>query len=129
MKNKSNLNLVQVAGHLSGYSNIKYAVLFGSALKNLRKNSDIDILVGGELDFNDILELSVEAEKILKRKVDIVYADKAPARLVLKAMANGQKILMKDEEYFKRDYFKNLRIADDSAGLYRIREEKTRRSF
>lgn len=129
METKTNINFAKITDHLSGYSNIKYAVLFGSAAKNLRKNSDIDILVGGKLDFNDILELSIEAEKILKRKVDIVCADKAPARLVLKAMANGQKILIKDEEFFKRDYFKNLRIADDSTGLYRIREEKIKRSF
>jgi predicted nucleotidyltransferase len=129
MQDKTSLNIKSIASCFDKYSNVKYAILFGSAIKNAKKSKDVDILVGGEIDFDEILELSIEAERILKKKVDVVSADKAPARLILRAMAKGDKILVKDDVRFKKDYFKNLRIAEDSKGLYKIREERIKRRF
>lgn len=57
---------------------IKKAALFGSVVRNeLRKNSDIDILVQLPADISllDFIGIKLDLEEILERKVDLVDYD------------------------------------------------------
>jgi predicted nucleotidyltransferase len=45
--------LSAIRGVLSRKGKIDYAFLFGSALKELRPDSDVDILIGGRLNFGE----------------------------------------------------------------------------
>ena len=108
---------------------IEYAFLFGSALRRLLRESDIDILVGGEIDFDTKLVLTAGLSTRLKRNVDLVQASEARCELVLKAMSEGILIFVKYGEKLKQDYLRNWRSFDDSTGLRRIRIERIRQQY
>jgi len=52
--------LEEIKAVLFGAEGIGYAYLFGSALKRLLPDSDVDILVGGDLDFEQKTALAME---------------------------------------------------------------------
>lgn len=55
--------------------NVKRAALFGSCVRgNMKKDSDIDILVDIKKDISllDFIEIKLELEEVLKKKVDLV---------------------------------------------------------
>ncbi len=67
---------------------IDYAFLFGSATGNLLPGSDIDILVGGDVGFDQRLSLTAALSRLLGRDVDIVPVKEARSQLVAKAMSS-----------------------------------------
>ena len=67
----------KIAQILSQY-NVKKAALFGSYAKGtMRKGSDVDILIEIRKDISllDFVEIKLELEEALKRKVDLVEYD------------------------------------------------------
>lgn len=108
---------------------VDYAFLFGSALHRLLPQSDIDILIGGDLDFDRRLLLTAELSIKLKRTVDVVLASEARCELVLKAMSQGKQIFVRKSEILKEDYIKNVRKLDDNTKLRRIRQDRIRQQY
>lgn len=113
---------------LSGIERVDYAFLFGSALTNLRADSDVDVLVGGEIDFDTRVDLTARLERVLKRHVDLVPAAARP-ELVLRAMSKGVRIFVRDNEALKRDYFRVYRACDDAMNLRRIKTAYFKRLY
>jgi predicted nucleotidyltransferase len=108
---------------------IEYAFLFGSALRRLLPESDVDILVGGEIDFDTKLALTADLSTRLKRNVDLVCVRESRCEVALKAMSEGILIFVKDGDMLKQDYFRTLRRFDDNSGLRRIRIERIKRQY
>ncbi len=106
---------------------IKYAFLFGSSVKKPLPESDVDFLIGGELDFSRRTDLALEIELILKRKVDIVLANQALPELVLKALSSGKALFVREEKELKKDYFRNLRFQEDRENLQRLKIARIKR--
>jgi predicted nucleotidyltransferase len=100
---------------------IAYAFLFGSALQRLLPQSDIDILIGGKLDFHQKLLLTAELSSKLSRNTDLIVVSEAQCELVLKAMSQGVLIFERNREILKQDYIRNWRCFDDNTSLRRIR--------
>jgi predicted nucleotidyltransferase len=115
---------------LSAYGGkVSYAYLFGSGLTKLRSDSDIDILVGGNLDFDSRMDLTAKLVLALRRSVDVVPAEDARPEVVLKALSKGMPILINDAEALKSDYFKNFRLYDDTTNLRRLKLERIKRQY
>jgi predicted nucleotidyltransferase len=108
---------------------IDYVFLFGSTLRKLLPQSDIDILIGGEMDFNQKMLLTADLSKELSRKVDLVLAKEARSELVLKAMSHGILVFTKNKNILKRDYMNNLRLLDDTTGLRQMRFARIKREY
>ncbi len=108
---------------------VDYAFLFGSALRRLLPQSDIDILIGGNLNFDQRLLLASELSMKLKRIVDIVLTSEARCELVLKAMSQGKPIFVRKRETLKEDYVRNVRKLDDNTKLRRIRQDRIRKQY
>lgn len=109
---------------------IEYVLLFGSAAKNkLRKQSDIDIFVGGRLPFSQRAKIMGDLQKACKRDVDIVLSDDATYDVALDAYANGVRVLVNDNEQLKKDYFKHYYASEDALYLRKIKAEKLKRVF
>ncbi len=108
---------------------IDYAFLFGSATGSLLPGSDIDILVGGDVDFNQRLSLTAALSRRLRRDVDIVPVKEARSQLVAKAMSKGVLIFAKTMEAVKQDYFRNWRAYDDGAALRKMRIERIKEEY
>lgn len=108
---------------------VDYAFLFGSALYRLLPQSDIDILIGGDLDFDQRLLLTGELSIKLKRTVDVVLTSEAPCELVLKAMSQGKQVFVRRREVLKEDYIRNVRKLDDNTKLRRIRQDRIRQQY
>jgi predicted nucleotidyltransferase len=114
---------------LSPVESIHYAFLFGSALANLRADSDVDILFGGHLDFDNRIALTARLAIALKREVDLVPAEAARSEVVIKAMSKGILIFAKNNDGLKHDYLINQRRLDDSTSLRRIKLERIKRQY
>ncbi len=125
----SDAELKQIKVVLNGFDNIDYAFVFGSATKTLLQESDIDILVGGDLDFMQRTDLSLKLEQIFKRPVDIVLAKKASPEITLKAFSEGIAIVVNNSEVLKKDYFRNFYAYEDALNLRRIKESRLKRRF
>jgi predicted nucleotidyltransferase len=108
---------------------VSYVFLFGSAVTRPRSDSDIDVLVGGDLDFGTRMDLTGRLEQALKRHVDLVPARDARPEVVLRAMSKGVRIFVRDNEALKRDYFRVYRAYDDATNLRRIRAEYFKRLY
>jgi predicted nucleotidyltransferase len=119
----------KIARVLEPVKTINYAFLFGSALKRLSPQSDIDILIGGEIDFDQRLLLMAKLSGELSRNVDLVLVKEARYELVLKAMSQGMSIFIHDKEILKQDYINNFRAYDNNAGLRRIRFARIQREY
>ena len=112
------------------YKRIHYVVLFGSAArKKLRANSDIDVMVGGSLTFNQRTRLMADLEMQLKRPVDIMLSSNADSDVALSAFAKGIPIIVHDESIFKKDFFRHYYHVEDAMYLKMIKAAKLRRSF
>jgi predicted nucleotidyltransferase len=121
--------LNSIRGVLSRKGKIDYAFLFGSALKHLRPDSDIDILVGGRLNFSEKTDLAMALAIRLKREVDIVLASEASCELALSVFSRGEPILLRSEKALKKDYFKNYRLYEETTGLRALRLARIKRKF
>jgi predicted nucleotidyltransferase len=108
---------------------IDYAFLFGSATGSLLPGSDIDILLGGDVGFDQRLFLTAALSRRLRRDVDIVPVKEARSQLVAKAMSKGVLIFAKTREALKQDYSRNWRAYDDSAALRRMRIERIKEQY
>jgi len=91
---------------LRQYSRIDYAFLFGSCLKHPMDDSDVDILVGASLEPSEKLDLAMQLELILKRKVDIVIAAEASCELILNAFSKGLPLIINDKLRLKKIIFR-----------------------
>lgn len=104
------------------HKNIDYAVLFGSTVKNKTSaESDIDILLKADLAPLERIDLSMELELTLKKKVDIVLIKDASHELILNAFSKGTPILITDMESLKKDYFKNFYLYEDGENIRKLR--------
>lgn len=108
---------------------IDYAIIFGSALGTMHPNSDVDILIGGKLDFTERTHLTAKLELLLKKEVDIVLADEAPVKLALNAISKGKHLFVRNRDNLVRDYYRLFYMADNATGLRRIREERVKRRY
>ena len=111
------------------YQKIDYAFLFGSFLKHPLHDSDVDILLGASLNPSEKLDLAIELELILKRKVDIVLTAEASCELVLNALSKGVPLTINDKLSLKRDYFKNVLLYDDRTSLRILRIARIKRKY
>ena len=86
---------------VSSRRGVAYAILFGSSLKRLLTNSDIDLMVGGELSPGEKADLLMELTVQLGRQIDLISAKEALCDLVLHAFSSGILILVRDRERLK----------------------------
>jgi predicted nucleotidyltransferase len=114
---------------LSNKPNVRYAVLFGSALGRLLPHSDIDLLVGGDLTSAEMTDLSMDLALALRRQVDIVLSEKGRCEVVLNALCSGVPVIVRDKARIREDYFRNFRLCDDAAPLRKIRRERLKRVY
>ena len=119
----------EIAHVLKPVKSIGYVFLFGSALTRLLPQSDIDILIGGEMDFNQKMLLMAELSRGLSRNVDLVLVKEAHCELVLKAMSQGVPVFVQNRDMLKQDYITNWRSFDDNTGLRRIRFARIQRQY
>ena len=119
----------EIRSILSQVDDIDYAFLFGSALRRLLPDSDVDILVGGELDFGQKDRLAMKLSLSLKRNVDIVLAKEASYELILKALSQGRPILVHKRKSLRDDYFRNYILYDANTSLRNIRMERIKRVY
>jgi len=108
---------------------VDYAYLFGSALKRLLPDSDIDILLGGDIDFEQKTSLAMELSLQLKRNVDLVLAREAPYELILNGLSQGMPIMVNNRSSLKRDYFKSYFLFDANTALREIRIRRVREKY
>jgi predicted nucleotidyltransferase len=114
---------------LGPVESIAYAFLFGSALQRLLPQSDIDIMIGGKLDFDRKLLLTAELSGKLSRDTDLILVSEAQCELVLKGMSQGVLIFERNGETLKQDYIRNWRYFDDNTGLRRIRFARIQQEY
>ena len=119
----------KIQSFLSRRKSIDYAVVFGSVLRRMRLDSDVDILIQGKVNHFQRVKLGLELEKFLHRPVDVVLVDEASCELVLEALKTGRVVVRRNYERLKRDYLKNFYLYDDTTNLRRLREERIRRGF
>lgn len=112
---------------LSGYKNLDYVFLFGSVLEKPLADSDVDILIGGHMDYSERTNLAMKLELVLKRKVDIVLQNEASCEIILKAFSQGKAVLINDKEKLKKDYFRNFYLYDDTVLLRHLRILRVKR--
>jgi predicted nucleotidyltransferase len=110
-------------------SRIDYAFLFGSYLKHPMDDSDVDILLGASLEPSEKLDLAMQLECILKRKVDIVTTAEASCELILNALSQGLPLFINDKVRLKKDYFKNFRLFDERTSLRMLRMAKLKSKY
>jgi len=114
---------------LRQYSRIDYAFLFGSYLKHPMNDSDVDILLGASLEPSEKLDLAMQLELILRRKVDIVVTAEASCELLLNAFSKGVPLIINDKLSLKKDYFKNFRLFDERTSLRMLRMGKLKSKY
>ena len=114
---------------LRQYSRIDYAFLFGSYLKHPMNDSDVDILLGASLEPSEKLDLAMQLELILRRKVDIVVTAEASCELLLNAFSKGLPLIINDKLSLKKDYFKNFRLFDERTSLRMLRMGKLKSKY
>ena len=119
----------EIRAVLSRAEGIDYAYLFGSTLGRALPESDIDILVGGDVDLEQKTSLAMELAVRLKRNVDLVPAKEASYELTLNALSQGHPIFVSKKESLRQDYFKNYFLYDANTSLRNIRLERVKRIF
>ena len=113
----------------SKVNHLDYVFLFGSATKRMRPGSDVDILLNGKIISSQRIDLAMELEFILKRKVDIVLAQEASCELVLTAFSKGIPLLIRNKKNLKQDYLKNFYLYDDSRNLREMRTSRIKTRY
>jgi predicted nucleotidyltransferase len=114
---------------VSSRSAVDYAILFGSALKHPRAHSDIDLLIGGDLDPRQKTDLSMALTLELHRTIDIVLTKEARCDVVLRAFSSGIALVARDKGKMKEDYFNHYRLCDQGHLLKRVRLERLKRVY
>ena len=108
---------------------VNYAILFGSAVKHLLAHSDIDLLIGGDLDPREKTDLSMTLALELHRPIDIVLTKEARCDVVLRAFSSGIPLVFRDKRKVKEDYFNHYRLCDQKHPLKRVRLERLKRVY
>ena len=108
---------------------IEYVFLFGSSLKKLTPESDVDFLIGGDLSFSERADLTMKLALALKRNVDIVLSHEAPCELVMNALSRGMPMVVNQKEKLKEDYFKKYYLFEQNRGLRECRTERVKRRY
>ena len=121
--------IVEIKRVLSRVRGIDYAYFFGSALNRLLPGSDIDILVGGDLGFDQKAKLAMELSLGLKRDVDIILAKEASYELIINAFSRGESIFVNKKDSLRQDYFKSYFLYDTNTALRNIRLERIKRIY
>jgi predicted nucleotidyltransferase len=121
--------LKEIKNVLNKFENIDYAFIFGSYIRNPLSESDVDILVGGSLSYSKKLDLALELELILGRKVDLILVEEALPELILNAFCSGVPVLINNKEKLKSDYFKNFYLYEDREGIRRLRILRIKRRY
>ena len=124
-----NQYIAEIRAVLSQAESLDYAYLFGSALHRLLPESDIDILVGGDLDFEGRTSLALELSLRLKRNVDLVPAKEASHELILTALSQGLPIFVREKGSLRRDYFQNYFLYDANTSLRNIRLQRIKKVY
>ena len=75
------------------------------------------------------LDLAMELELLLKRKIDIVLVKDASCELILNAFSKGFPVFIKDKVRLKRDYFRNNYLYDDTIPLRQLRIARIKRKY
>jgi len=114
---------------ISSRRGVAYAILFGSALKHLLAHSDIDLLIGGDLNTSQKTDLSAALSLELRRPIDIVLAKEARCDLVLRAFSSGIPLAVRDKRKVKEDYFNCYRLCDQERLMKRVRLERLKRVY
>ena len=112
-----------------GREEVAYAILFGSALKHLLPYSDIDLLIGGDLDPSQKADLSMALALDLHHLIDIVLAKEARSDVVLRAFSSGIPLVVRDKGKVKEDYLHHYRLCDQEHLLKRVRLERLKRVY
>ena len=118
------VQIKKIQDYFKNKRKVSYVVLFGSALKHLKKDSDIDLLIDHGSSFEQRLSYAADLEQLVGRRVDVVPVDGTYYDLALQAFAYGKIIVRRNEQRLKEDYFRVRRIADDNLPLERIRRER-----
>lgn len=80
--------------------NIEIIYLFGSAARGeLRDESDIDIAVIGNFDFNTKLDYILELQDLLEKEIDFVNLEKVDTVFQAEIVSTGKCIYYKNENY------------------------------
>ena len=108
---------------------IHYAFIFGSILNKPLKESDVDILLGASLSPSEKLDLAMELELLMGRKVDIVLVNDASCELVLNALSRGLPVFIREKNRLKKDYFRNSYLYDDNTTLRQLRISRIKRKY
>lgn len=108
---------------------IDYAFVFGSYLDRMHRDSDVDILLNGDISYNERLDISLEMEKLLERRVDIVFAPEAGCELFLEAVSQGKRLVVNNPEKLEADYFKNFRCYENTETLRRLKAKHFKEKY
>ncbi|RLI04610.1 nucleotidyltransferase domain-containing protein [Candidatus Bathyarchaeota archaeon] len=86
---------------LSTISEVKIAVLFGSALRReFVRDVDVGVYLDPSFELKDLVKLANLLEDVLRIPVDVVPLEKAPTKLALKALLEGVRLVVKDKKLF-----------------------------
>jgi len=86
---------------LSGMLDVKLAVLFGSVLRRAYvRDLDIGVFMDPEPNLKRIIEISGMLEDALGMPVDVVPLNWAPAKLRLKVLLNGVRLIVRDSSLY-----------------------------
>jgi predicted nucleotidyltransferase len=86
---------------LSGMLDVKVAVLFGSILRRAYvRDLDVGVFMDPEPDLKRITEISGMLEDALKIPIDVVPLNLAPAKLRLKALLKGVRLIVRDSSLY-----------------------------
>jgi predicted nucleotidyltransferase len=121
--------IAEIEEILSRVEGADYAYLFGSALQRPLADSDIDILLGGDFDFEQKTKLAMELSLHLKRNVEIVLPKEASYELILNALSRGRPIFVQKKESLRQDYFNSYFLFDANTSLRNIRLGRIKRIY
>jgi uncharacterized protein YutE (UPF0331/DUF86 family)/predicted nucleotidyltransferase len=124
---------------LLGYSNVSFAVLFGSGANNrLRDDSDLDIGIyvdaGGRLEVEaerevaDEADVQVALERETGRNVDLLILNRAPATVCSAALLTGRPIIIREGQLYARYFLAVTSVAIDFLATEREFREIASRS-
>ena len=91
----------QLRNALEKLPTLMIAVLFGSVLRmNLVRDIDVGIYFRSEEDLGDIIDLAGILEDMLGLPVDVVPLRRAPPKLRLKALLEGVRLVVRDNQLY-----------------------------
>ena len=125
----SEIDIERIKSVVSLRKEISYAILFGSGVERLLAHSDIDLLIGGNLDRKMKSDLLMALALQIHRPIDIVLAKEARCEVVLKAFSSGVPLVVQDKGKMKEDYFEHYRLCDQARSLRKVRLERLKRVY